>query len=322
MIRHKLKVLVFIFFCSRLLYGQEFGADLNYQMLMISNPALTGSEGDGKLRMSYLNNYPGNSYNLNFICLSYDGYFPGLHGGAGFFISDNCLGGVLNDLQGGFSYSYYLQAGEDIFISGGLSASFYHRGYNTGSVILPDQIDPLSGVIYPAGEVLPVKGRTKVDISTGFLIMTGRSFGGVAVSHLTEPDLSNTGDVEMKMRRKLFLHFCTEVDLGPGKTLVLQPLTGIEISGNRLSAALATGFRVKYLTISSIFLSDNNKNLDLQPGFSFTLGGITIYYDYRFNLISGSNLFPFSLQHRTGIALSLNNVDKRKTIKTINFPKL
>jgi hypothetical protein len=39
-------------------------------------------------------------------------------------------------------------------------------------------------------------------------------------------------------------------------------------------------------------------------------------------VVSGNLFMPFSLLHQTGLALSLNNVEKRKLIKTINFPKL
>ena len=78
----------------------------------------------------------------------------------------------------------------------------------------------------------------------------------------------------------------------------------------------------KYLAINAVVLGDNGKNLNIQTGFSFTAGRISIYYNYRFNLDSGNKLLPLSLLHQTGLAFSLNNVEKRNTIKTINFPKL
>ena len=90
--------------------GQEpvYGPD--YQTTLISNPALTGSEGDGTFRLSYKNLYPGNGFDLHSVCLSYDGYFPSLHGGAGFFISDNYLGGIVTDLKGGRYYFNIFQS--------------------------------------------------------------------------------------------------------------------------------------------------------------------------------------------------------------------
>jgi hypothetical protein len=69
-------------------------------------------------------------------------------------------------------------------------------------------------------------------------------------------------------------------------------------------------------------MGDNGKNLNIQTGFSFRAGRITGFYNYRFNVASGNKLLPISLLHQTGLAFSLNNVEKRNTIKTINFPKL
>jgi hypothetical protein len=62
--------------------------------------------------------------------------------------------------------------------------------------------------------------------------------------------------------------------------------------------------------------------MNFQTGFSLRAGRISIYYNYRFNIVSANKLLPFSLLHQTGLAFSLDNVEKRNLIKTINFPKL
>ena len=53
---------------------------------------------------------------------------------------------LVNDLRGGLSYSYFLQAGRDLYINAGLSASFFHRGFNFSDAVFPDQIDPMGGI--------------------------------------------------------------------------------------------------------------------------------------------------------------------------------
>jgi hypothetical protein len=78
----------------------------------------------------------------------------------------------------------------------------------------------------------------------------------------------------------------------------------------------------KYMTINAMLLGDSGKNLNIQTGFSFNIGRMTIYYNYRFNAITGNTMMPLSLLHQTGLAFSLNNVEKRNGIKAINFPKL
>jgi hypothetical protein len=102
----------------------------------------------------------------------------------------------------------------------------------------------------------------------------------------------------------------------------IQPLTYFEIQGGFINGGAGAALESKYLAINAVVLGDNGKNLNIQTGFSFSAGRITGFYNYRFNVLSGNKLLPLSLLHQTGLAFSLNNVEKRNTIKTINFPKL
>lgn len=295
---------------------------MNYQATMISNPAVTGAEGDATVRLSYLNLYPGNNYNFHSVRLSCDSYFQSLHGGAGFYISDEYLGGTVNNLSGGFSYSYFLQATEKLYINAGLSASFYHRGFDFGGAILPDQIDPLLGAVLPSAESLASRGRTVFDLGTGFMFISGKFFGGFSVSHLTEPDLSVSDYANTKLGRILLIHGAGNFIINKERNIVILPLASVKTGNELLTAGAGVSLESKYLAVNAIFFADNGKNIDLQTGFSISMGSFRMFYSYRFNLVSGENLLPFSLLHHTGIALGLNNVDKRKIVKTINFPKL
>jgi type IX secretion system PorP/SprF family membrane protein len=299
--------------------GQE---GLSYQATMISNPSLAGSQGDGIARLSYVNLYPGNNYNFHSVMLSYDSYFPELHGGAGIHIADEYLGGIVNNLRGGFCYSYYLQAGKDIFIAGGLSASFIHLGYDFTNGVLPDQIDPLRGAVLPPGETLAERGRTVLDLAAGFLFFSGKYFGGFSVNHLAEPDPSGSEYAGGKLKRAILIHGAADFNISSGKGLSLIPMAAVEMASGLLRASAGVSLESKFLSVNAIILSGSEENIDLQAGFSISAGDLMFFYNYRFNMISGENLLPFSLLHHTGIAFSLNTVDKRKAAKTINFPKL
>jgi type IX secretion system PorP/SprF family membrane protein len=316
------RIFVLILIIPVKLSGQDIIPGPDYQMTMLSNPGLTGSEGDGYIRLSYLNLYPGNNFNLHSLCFSYDGYFPSLHGGAGIFISNDYLGGIVNNLRGGFSYAYFFRAGNDLFITAGLSASLYHRGYNFNGSLLPDQIDPFSGGSVPSGEFLSSRGKSVLDLGTGFLFVSGRFFWGVSVSHLAEPDIDDSEFSGGKLQRRLSLYAAGDFDISRGKNLKIRPVGKFEIQQDYASAGAGAVLESKYLSVSSLIMADNGKSLDLQAGFSVTAGILELFYNYRFNILSGNNLLPASLLHRTGIALSLNNVDKRKIVKTINFPKM
>lgn len=316
------KLFVVILFIPLCCSGQETDPGAGYQMTILSNPALSGSEGDGLMRLSYLNYYPGNSYNLHSVHCSYDSYFPALHGGVAIYLSDNYLGGIINDIRGGFSYAYFLQAGRDLYINAGLSASVYHRGYSFDKAVLPDQIDPLGGVSLPSSEVLASAGQTVFDIGAGFLFMSGKIAGGFSINHLAEPDLSPPGYSNDRIRRKLLVHMTGDLDLNSSKNLKARPLAFLELQGGFLSLGGGVVMETNYLSVNAILLGNNGKNMNIQTGFSLKAGRMSINYNYRFNIISGNSMMPFSLLHQTGLAFSLNNVDKRNTFKTINFPKL
>jgi type IX secretion system PorP/SprF family membrane protein len=315
-----------IFFFLLLIPGYCFGQDIDpgpgYQMMMINNPSLAGSEAAGTLRLSYLNFYPGNNYNFHSVYFSYDSYFSELHGGAGLYLIDDYQGGIINDIRGGFSYAYFLQAGKDLFINAGLSASVYHRGFNFENAILPDQIDPVGGVSIPSSETLASSGKTVPDISAGFLIISGKFSGGLSINHLTEPDLSSTGSSDERLRRKLLVHISGDFALSKTQKIKIMPIAYFGLQEEFFNGGAGAALESKYLAINAVILGDNGKNLNIQTGFSFGAGRFSIYYNYRINVISGNILMPLSLLHQTGLTLSLNNVEKRNAIKAINFPKL
>jgi type IX secretion system PorP/SprF family membrane protein len=291
-------------------------------MMMTKNPALSGCEGAGILRLSYLNFFPGNNYNLHSVYVSYDSYFSVLHGGAGVYISDDYLGGIINDLKAGLSYAYFLQAGKDLFINAGLSATVYHRGFNFGNAVLPDMIDPVGGVTIPPSETLASGGKSALDIGAGFLFISGKFAGGFSIDHLAEPDLSLSGAANGKLKRKLLIHVSGDFDISKAQKFKIQPIVYAELQSGFINGGAGAAIAGRNLSVNAVILGDNGKNLNIQTGFSFTTGRIMVYYNYRFNVVSGNNFMPLSLLHQTGLAFSLNNVEKRNTIKTINFPKL
>ena len=315
-------LIILLFFLNKEASGQDTDPGPGYQAVLMNNPALAGSEGTGKMRISYLNFFPGNGYNLHSLYLSYDSYFQALHGGAAVYLSEDYLGGIVNDIRGGVSYSYFIQAGKDLFISAGLSASLFHRGFNFGGSVLPDQIDPLGGVVYPTAETLRDNGRTVFDMNTG-LTISGKLFsGGIGVMHLSEPNLSSSPGEKEIIKRKMLLHICGDFALAQNSEYYLRPIAFIASREKFIVSGAGLSAENEHVTLNVVCMGNNSGNIDLQTGFSVKAGFARLFYTYRFNVVSGNDLLPLSLMHQTGLVFSLNDVDKRKSIKTINFPKL
>ena len=303
-------------------YGQEADWAPSYQTVLMNNPAMSGGGEAGTVRLSYLNFYPGNGYNLHSLYLSYDSYFNEIHGGAAFYLAKDYLGGQVNNLKGGISYSYFLQAGENLFINAGLTASVFHQGFNFSNAVLPDQIDAIRGVIYPSAEALVSSGRTVFDIGTGFTLKSGKFSGGLAVLHLSEPDLSKGGAQKEIIKRKLYMHLCGDFPVGSNKNFYFRPIAFSGVQNGYFIAGAGTSFENESIAVNAVTMNDNAGNLNLQTGFSFGAGNLRFNYSYRFNIVSDNALLPLSLLHQAGISFIFNNFDKRNRINTIKFPEL
>jgi type IX secretion system PorP/SprF family membrane protein len=316
-------IILVIFFSMAIKAGaQGINAGPLYQNLLMNNPAMSGLESDGVLRVSYLNYYPGNHLDLNSMYLSYDSYFSPLHGGASFYLAEDYLGGIVNDLRGGFSYAYFLQAGKNLFINAGLTASVFHRGFNFSNALLPDQIDPIGGITMPSAETLGNKGKTLLDVGAGIVVTSGSYSGGFAVNHIAEPELYSSAVSTERIRRRYTVHLTADYNLDSKKNMKIEPLLLAVQQGDYFSAGAGASVESAHLAISTILYHDNGKNLNIQAGFSFRFSMVSVYYNYLFNLASGNSLLPLSLQQQAGLAFSLYNVEKRNDTKTINFPKL
>lgn len=311
-------IMFFIF--SEALFCQETNYGPGYQTMIVNNPAFSGSSLDGTVRLSYLNFYPGNNYNFHSVFLSYDSYFQSLHGGAGFYIANDYIGGIVNDLRGGLSYSYFLQAGKDLYINAGLSVAFFHRGFNFSDAVFPDQIDQMGIISRPSSELMANENSTVFDVGTGFMFFYRKLAGGFAIAHLTQPDLDGNGASVEKLKRKYLINLIADIDLKKGSGLKIMPLASFEMQGNYLCSGAGAVLQSNYLSFSSVLMFDNNKNIDVQAGFSFRWEKIGMFYNYRFNLTSANSLVPFSLVHQTGLTFSLHNVEKRIKFSTINAP--
>ena len=318
--RIKYMLVLFAAVCSKT-YCQETDPVPTYQTVLMNNPAMSGSGEAGTLRVSYLNFYPGNGYNLHTLYLSYDSYFKEIHGGAAFYLSEDYLGGHINNLRCGVSYSYFLQASENFFINAGLTASVFHQGFNFANSVLPDQIDPIGGVVYPSSESLVSSGRTVLDIGTGFIFETGKISGGFAVLHLSEPDLSQVVNQKEDIKRKLYMHLCGNFTVGKEK-FYLKPIAFSSVQDGFFIIGAGASFENERIAINAITIDDNVGNLNLQAGFSFQTGALRFNYSYRFNVASNNILLPLSLLHQAGIAFNLNNIDKKSRLNTIKFPEL
>ncbi len=320
--RRLIHIAIAVMFVSTALRAQETFDGPLFQSLLIHNPAYSGSEVDGTARTLYMNHYPGNNYNLHSVYLSYDSYIPVLHGGAGIYIADEYFGGIVNDIRAGLTYSYFIQAGRDLYIHSGLSASVFHRGFNFGAAVFPDQIDAVAGVIYPSAESFGSAGKSAFDLGAGFLVNYKGHFGAFSVSHLTQPDISEAALSVDRLMRKYNLEIAGRFRAGNSDKRFIRPLLQASYQADYLSASAGAAFESNNLSLSTVLLWNNAHSLNLQCGFSVTISDLSLFYNYRFNITAEGARLPLSLMHQTGLSFRINKIEKRNNISTIILPKL
>lgn len=302
--------------------AQDIDSDIVYTMNLMANPAFSGSRGDGLLKLVYRDYFPGNDLDLNSFFISYDTYLEPIQGGIGFYLLENRLGDILNDLRTGASYSYHLRAGNDLYINAGFMASLIYRSYNKSNLVFPDQIDPILGPILGTEEIIDFSSRILFDVSVGFLLSYKNFNSGVAFSHLGKPDLSGRNIEDGRLQRRITFHGDAIFETGIND-LKVQSLFFANLQGQFLSGAFGGGLSFKPLTINIILHVDANDGIyAMQPGFAFETGRFTIGYNYFFNAFKTDTAIPRSHSNLLSLSISLNNVDKSGVMKAINFPKL
>ncbi len=324
-----IKIIILILFLCKVLslyQGQAQDTDVLslYNNPVQVNPALTGAEGTGKLRMLYRDYYPGRGLNLHTISCSYDTFVEDVHGGLGIYLSENILGGILNDFRAGVAYSYHLRASRDFYVNAGFRAALVHRGMDAGNIVLPDQIDPLRGAVLPSGELINSMSRTVFDAGIGFLFSYRNYHSGISASHIFRPDLVGNGMEESRAGRRISVHGGTELYPGP-EDLSIAPAFLFSMQDGFITGAIGAAVAYKNIAINLLPFFEPATGTGLsfvQSGLHFKAGRVELGYNYNFNPLPSGNMQPLTLSNQVYIAIGLNNVEKRDLVKAIIFPKL
>ena len=180
------------------------------------NPALAGAENYNRAVLNYRNQWPGLDKGFITYNASYDQYIPKLHGGIGVLVNvDNAGQGILKTTQASLIYSYSVRVTYNLFVNMALQGSFYQRSLNWDRLQFGDQFDPIQGLVRPTGENYPTYSSVMVpDFSAG-LVFGWKSVlhGGIAVHHLTQPDLAFYSQYEDRLPLKFTGHLGVNIDL-------------------------------------------------------------------------------------------------------------
>ncbi|MFN2314159.1 MAG: PorP/SprF family type IX secretion system membrane protein [Bacteroidales bacterium] len=296
-------------------YGSMSGMHLMY------NPAWAGATGSPVMHVTAISFLPGNGFGLQSVYASYDDYFPQLHGGAGIWLSDDMLGDIMNDLRAGASYAYHFRAGRDLYISAGLTASLVNRGIRTGSIVLPEDIDPLRGFTGGSAPYASPANFSRFDLGTGISFSTGSWYGGLSVMHLAQPSLSSDQQEQNRMKRLFTLN--TGASFTPGSSgLTLNPSAAFLVQGGSYTVYLGTEADWKGL-LSGVSLWHISRGFTAaETSLGWDADIVKFILSYSYILAGGDSSFKGTAIVKARLLFSFNNVEKSRVIHIIKLPVL
>jgi type IX secretion system PorP/SprF family membrane protein len=170
------------------------------------NPALAGSKVDQRITLNYRNQWPGIQKGYISYSATWDQHFDAISGALGVMVNtDVAGGGVYNRFSTSGIYAYRFNATKNIDIKAAIQVGYVQYKLDWDKLVLGDQmIDISTGTLEPTHDYLPPRLTIgNVDFSTGLLAgYKGSAFLGVAVNHLTRPDISfyETGSNRIDLR--------------------------------------------------------------------------------------------------------------------------
>lgn len=210
-------VLLFSFFGNKG-KAQDFQFSQYHESPLYLNPAFTGL---GKMHRVALNSriqWPSlpKAYVTNAI--SWDYNLDYLSSGFGLMLTRDVAGsGNLGNTNASFLYSYRVALGKKLVLSTGIQFAYNFTGLNQNGLTLGDQLLDNRGVSFDS-ELSNIQNIQYFDFSGGMLLYSQKLWGGFAVHHLTQPEMSLIGDSN-PLNLKISIHGGIRIPLyrGPKK---------------------------------------------------------------------------------------------------------
>lgn len=259
------------------------------------NPAYAGAIECGRLGLNYRNQYPSLSNAYITYNVSYDQSLPGINSGFGFLVMNDAQGdgGLVRTSAAAF-YSYNLKVTSNIDIRFGVKGAYYQEKLNWNKFIFADQIDPTTGNINPDSQEdpPPKNSITAVDFAAGAVMSyVDKFFIGLAVDHLTQPNLSFYDNSDSKLPMKITVNGgvlinATSGGLGnaSGSDLIVQPnvLYMQQEKFHQLNAGL---YISKYPFVVGTWFRHNFENADAIVALvGITYNNFRVGYSYDFTI--------------------------------------
>ena len=218
--RLRLVIVSVLMLCWGIAQSQDAQFSQFYANPLYLNPALAGFTECGRVNLNYRNQWPSLSNAYITYSASYDQSLPSINSGFGILaMSDRQGDGALVRNSVAAFYTYQLKVSDPIVISFGVQGAYYMEALDTQKLVYADQIDPTTGNIsQDTQEQAPDNENVAVvDFSAGAVMAYyDQWFVGVAVHHLTQPNISFYNNSDSKLPMKFTVHGGVNINLTDG----------------------------------------------------------------------------------------------------------
>ncbi|MCX6243352.1 MAG: type IX secretion system membrane protein PorP/SprF [Bacteroidetes bacterium] len=200
-------------------YSQDPEFSQFYANPLYLNPALAGATVCPLLTANFRDQWPALGGAYVTYNASYDQYVDALHGGLGLLITaDRTGGGKLNTTEISLIYAYKFNITDKLAASTALQVGYYQRHLSWDNLVFEDMIDPRLGVVQPTKESAPDNPTVGApDFGAGVMLgYNERYYGGVAVSHLSQPKFGFYSDNTSRLEMKITAHAGAVINLKEG----------------------------------------------------------------------------------------------------------
>ena len=195
---------VLLLLMALLVFGKAGAQDAIFSQFYASslylNPAFAGSSEGSRVIMSYRHHPFTDARGFATVYGSFDTYMPSLSGGIAILATTDNQGELLARSQVSGIYSYHLQVKDDLFVNFGLQAGYLRQDIRWDRLEFtnPNQEPPDNALKHGA------------NFAFGAMVFNDRVYGGVALHHITRPEISLFGDDRLDMKYTAHLGFMLE----------------------------------------------------------------------------------------------------------------
>ncbi len=177
------------------------------------NPAFAGANVCSRLSTTYRNQWPGISTTYKSYLVSFDHYLPKYNVGIGLLFGNDVAGtGDLKTTIINPIFAYEVKVNRKFAMRYGIEPGVGIKSINFNNLLFGDQIARGGNV---ATVEIPTKSKMYFDIGAGALFYSKKYWLGTSIYHLTQPDVSLTGDKTGVLPFKYSVHGGAKIEFNP-----------------------------------------------------------------------------------------------------------